>query len=63
NADSFNGDISGWDVGNVIDMGLMFYSATSFSNHDLSGWDVSNVTRHLNFSYNWGEGNTEPIWP
>jgi surface protein len=62
-ASSFNGDISGWDVGNVIDMGFMFYSATSFSNHDLSGWDVSNVTRHLNFSYNWGEGNTEPIWP
>ena len=35
---------------------------SSFSNHDLSGWDVSNVTDHYDFSFNWGEGNKEPIW-
>jgi surface protein len=60
---SFNGDIGGWDVGNVTFMNFMFYFATSFSNHDLSGWNVSQVTHHDSFSVNWGEGNTEPNWP
>ena len=40
--DSFNQDISSWDVGNVTDMGFMFYAATSF-NQDISSWDVSKV--------------------
>jgi len=42
-ATSFNGDLSGWDVGNVQRMGTMFSGATSF-NGDLSRWDVSSVT-------------------
>eukprot|EP00977_Amphora_coffeiformis_P001996 scaffold376_cov156-Amphora_coffeaeformis.AAC.5 len=46
NADSFNGDISGWDVSQVTDMHLMFAHAESF-NGDLSGWVVSKVTNML----------------
>ncbi|WP_423909595.1 BspA family leucine-rich repeat surface protein [Candidatus Spongiihabitans sp.] len=38
----FNGDIGGWDVGNVEYMEGMFYSAVAF-NGDISGWDVGNV--------------------
>ena len=40
---SFNQDISSWDVSNVTDMNSMFRSATDF-NQDISSWDVSNVT-------------------
>jgi surface protein len=42
NARSFNQDISGWNVSNVVSMGWMFSNAISF-NQDISGWDVSNV--------------------
>ena len=42
-ADSFNGDISPWDVSGVTDMSQMFFDADSF-NGDISPWDVSNVT-------------------
>lgn len=42
-ASSFNGDISSWDVSNVIDMGGVFRDASSF-NGDISNWDVSNAT-------------------
>jgi surface protein len=38
---NFNGDISGWDVSNVIDMYGMF--KYSFFNGDISKWDVSKV--------------------
>ena len=41
--DSFNQDISAWDVSNVTNMSFMFSSAQNF-NQDLSAWDVSNVT-------------------
>merc|ERR1719271_2419836 len=41
-AESFNGDISKWDVSSVTDMESMF-SITSF-NGDISKWDVSRVT-------------------
>ena len=41
-AQSFNGDISKWDVSNVKYMSKMFDCAFSF-NGDLSKWDVSNV--------------------
>ena len=40
---SFNGDISEWDVSSVEDMRYMFKDATSF-NGNISDWDVSNVT-------------------
>ena len=39
---SFNGDVSGWDVGMVTDTSWMFQSASSF-NSDVSAWDVSSV--------------------
>jgi len=42
-ADSFTGDLSGWDVSNVTDMSWMFYNMARFTS-DLSGWDVSSVT-------------------
>jgi surface protein len=42
-AESFNGDLSKWNVSKVTDMSSMFTEAKSF-NGDLSEWDVSNVT-------------------
>ena len=40
----FNGDISGWNVSNVKDIGRMFqYSEFTGENGDISNWDVSNV--------------------
>ena len=42
-AESFNGDISPWDVSGVTDMSHMFRGADSF-NGDISPWDVSGVT-------------------
>lgn len=42
-AETFNGDISGWNVSNVNNMQSMFNGASSF-NQDISDWDVSNVT-------------------
>ena len=40
---SFNGDISGWNVGKVTNMQYMFSGANAF-NGDISDWNVSNVT-------------------
>ncbi len=40
-ADSFNGDISGWDVSSGTDFEAMFNNADVF-NQDISGWNVSN---------------------
>lgn len=40
--DTFNQDLSAWDVSNVITMSSMFASASSF-NQDISSWDVSGV--------------------
>ena len=42
-AQSFDGDLSGWDVSRVTDMAGTFWGASSFDG-DLSGWDVSRVT-------------------
>ena len=39
----FNGNISEWDVSNVISMYAMFWECEEF-NQDISSWDVSNVT-------------------
>ena len=46
----FNGDISGWDVGNVTDMRYMFYG--SKFNGDISSWNVGNVTDMKSMFYN-----------
>ena len=42
NAASFNGNVSNWNVSNVITLFEAFYGATSF-NQDISSWDVSSV--------------------
>jgi len=41
-AESFNQDISGWNVSNVTSMYRVFFGATSF-NQPIGDWDVSNV--------------------
>ena len=46
----FNGDISGWDVGNVTDMRYMFYD--SKFNGDISNWNVEKVTDMYSMFYN-----------
>ena len=40
---TFNGDVSSWDVSNVINMEGMFRGTRSF-NQDLGNWDVTSVT-------------------
>jgi len=42
NCGTFNGDISSWDVSNIIDMNGLFYNAITF-NQNIDSWDVSNV--------------------
>ncbi|MFZ1702943.1 MAG: BspA family leucine-rich repeat surface protein [Saprospiraceae bacterium] len=46
-ATAFTGDLSNWDVSNVINMSNMFQGATVF-NEDLSSWDVSDATYMIN---------------
>ena len=41
--ESFNADISAWNVSEATNLELMFYGANSF-NQDLSSWEVSKVT-------------------
>ena len=43
NAKIFNGNISNWNVSNIVSMVNMFGKANNF-NQDLNGWDVSSVT-------------------
>ena len=56
NKSSFNTDISGWDVSQVIVMKSMFSGATSF-NIDISGWDVSNVI-NMQSMFNMGSASS-----
>ena len=42
-AESFNGDLSNWNVSQVTDMSSMFASADAFDG-DISSWSVSQVT-------------------
>ena len=44
--ESFNQDISKWNVLNVITMSSMFLGCTSF-NQDLSKWNVSKVKYNI----------------
>ena len=44
--ESFNRDISTWDVQYVTTMKIMFYDATNF-NQDISNWNVGNVINML----------------
>jgi surface protein len=44
NAQSFNGNLSGWNMSNITDLRGMFLRAFAF-NSDVGSWDVSNVTR------------------
>ena len=43
NNQTFNGDLSGWNVSNVTDMSFMFSSAGAFQGTGLDTWNVSNV--------------------
>ena len=45
-AQSFDGDLSGWDVSRVTDMSGTFWGASSFDG-DLSPWNVSRVTEMI----------------
>ena len=47
---TFNEDISGWNVSNVTDMRIMFYNARAF-NQPLNDWDTSKVTNMENMSW------------
>lgn len=61
--DSFNEDISMWDVSHVTDMSYMFRGAQHF-NQDLSGWCVTNITS-LPTDFATNSGLTEdkyPVW-
>ena len=42
-ASSFNGDVSGWDTGQMTSMRAMFAGASSF-NQSLDSWDTGSVT-------------------
>ncbi|WP_371562380.1 BspA family leucine-rich repeat surface protein [Flavobacterium sp. Arc2] len=50
NAQAFNNNISGWDVGNVTNMNAMFQSTKVF-NQDISSWNVGNVTNMASMFY------------
>ena len=67
NNNSFDSDISFWDVSNVINMDGMFFEAASF-NRDIGGWDVSKVTNMgsmfkdaSSFNQNIGNWNTSNV--
>ena len=53
NLSEFNGDISGWNVSNVKNMGNMFRYAYSFKG-DISKWNVSNV-KNMNSMFRYAE--------
>ena len=52
----YNGDISKWDVSNVVNMSKMFY--LSEFNSDISKWDVSNVA-DMSYMFYWSKFNDD----
>ena len=60
NGSNFSGDISGWDVRNVIDIDSMFIGATSF-NGDLSRWRPYKVTSMNAMFQNCSNFNNESL--
>ena len=44
NSIKFNGNLSTWDVLNVIQMNSLFYQATAYMGVGLENWNVSNTT-------------------
>lgn len=64
-AESFNGDISGWDVSKARNMQFMFLDASNFD-QDLSDWCVRYIlTEPLSFSKDAGfagNDNFQPLW-
>ncbi|WP_342274561.1 BspA family leucine-rich repeat surface protein [Spiroplasma endosymbiont of Phycita roborella] len=51
-ASSFNQDISGWDVSNVITMHHSMFAGAITFDQNLSQWNVSKVIIHDNFAIN-----------
>ena len=49
--ESFDKDISRWDVSNVINMSNMFFDCKSF-NQDLSNWNVSKTYYRISMFHN-----------
>ena len=49
--ETFNGNITGWNVSSVIDMSGMFYGAKSF-NQPIGDWEFPNVTDVSGMFYN-----------
>ena len=58
-ADSFNGDISGWDTSGVTDMSYMFSGASAF-NQTIGSWDTSSVT-YMNWMFSFASSFNETI--
>ena len=48
NCESFNGNVSNWNVSKVKDMTAVFYGCYNFIGNGLENWDVSNV---INMEY------------
>jgi surface protein len=47
--DTFNSDLSKWDINNVKDMSYMFYGCTRFNKNYISNWDTQNVEKNNMF--------------
>ena len=56
---TFNEDISTWDVSTVTNMGSMFFNAFAF-NQDISNWDVNKVT-NMRQMFRKAEAFNQPI--
>lgn len=62
-AESFNQDISNWDISYVRNMTKMFYDAKSF-NQDLNKWDIDSEDRpkHENIFVRCPVAKNPPKW-